>query len=152
MNRSRSRVLAAATTIAACAGALLLPTQAQAAGSVHLYKIYYDSPGADRGGNTSLNAEYVEIRNTTGKAVSLKGWTIKDRTGYTYTFGTYSLGASKTVKVRTGQGSDTAANRYWNRKWYVWNNTGDTATLRKATGTKVDTCDYGKRSSPYIMC
>ena len=68
----------AAVTAAATSGVLLLPAQAQAAGSVHLYKIYYDSPGSDLRSNTSLNGEYVQIRNTTGAAVNLKGWTLTD--------------------------------------------------------------------------
>lgn len=57
MLRTRTTVAAVAASLA---GLCLVPSQAQAAaGSVHLYKIYYDSPGVDRRSNTSLNAEYV---------------------------------------------------------------------------------------------
>jgi hypothetical protein len=60
--------------ITAASTALLLPVHADAAaGSVHLAKIYYDSPGTDRGSNTSLNAEYVQITNSTAEGVILKG-------------------------------------------------------------------------------
>lgn len=138
--------------MAAAAGVALLPSQAQAAGSVHLYKVYYDSPGTDRGGNTSLNGEYVQIRNTTTRGVSLRGWTVRDNTGYTYTFGTYTLGAGKTVTVRTGRGTNTATTRYWGRSWYVWNNTSDKATLKRSTGTVVDTCAYNSSRYDYRMC
>ncbi|MFE5484087.1 lamin tail domain-containing protein, partial [Streptomyces sp. NPDC056527] len=58
----RTRTAAAAVTAVAVGGLLALPSPAQAAGSVHLYKVYYDSPGTDRGANASLNAEYVVIR------------------------------------------------------------------------------------------
>ncbi|KRV46626.1 hypothetical protein AQ490_12200 [Wenjunlia vitaminophila] len=138
--------------MAAAAGVALLPSQAQAAGSVHLYKVYYDSPGTDRGGNTSINGEYVQIRNTTTRGVSLRGWTVRDNTGYTYTFGTYTLGAGKTVTVRTGRGTNTATTRYWGRSWYVWNNTSDKATLKRSTGTVVDTCAYNSSRYDYRMC
>lgn len=152
MNRSRM-LAAAAVAGAAVAGALLAPAQADAsAGSVHLYKIYYNSPGTDTRSNSSLNAEYVQIANTTSKAASLKGWTLTDASKHTYTFGTYTLGAHKTVTVRTGKGTNTAANRYQGRAAYVWNNDKDTATLRSSKGTKVDTCSYNSTRVAYKMC
>ncbi|MFF0066703.1 lamin tail domain-containing protein [Streptomyces sp. NPDC005279] len=148
----RTRSIAAASTVAAFAGLIALPSPAQAAGSVHLYKIYYDSPGSDRGANSSLNAEFVQIRNTTGAAVSLKGWVLVDASNHKYTFGTYTLGKGKTVTVRTGKGTNTAGNRYQGRGWYVWNNDKDTATLKRANGSKVDTCSYNSTRVDYKMC
>ncbi|RKN56563.1 lamin tail domain-containing protein [Streptomyces klenkii] len=145
-------MLVSLAAVAGCAGLLLPAQQAQAAGSVHLYKIYYDSPGTDRGANSSLNAEYVQIRNTTGSNVSLRGWTVRDRANHTYTFGSYTLGAGKTVTIRTGSGTNTSANRYQNRSWYVWNNDTDTATLRRSNGTTVDTCSYNSTRYDYRMC
>ncbi|MEU6119788.1 lamin tail domain-containing protein [Streptomyces sp. NPDC047117] len=148
----RTRTLAAAVTAAACAGILALPAQAQAAGSVHLYKIYYDSPGKDTRSNSSLNAEYVQIRNTTGRSVSLKGWTLVDASRHKYTFGTYTLGSGKTVTVRTGKGSNTQATRYQGRAAYVWNNDKDTATLRTSAGRTQDTCSYNSTRYDSKMC
>ncbi|WP_031069313.1 lamin tail domain-containing protein [Streptomyces sp. NRRL S-118] len=148
----RMRSAAAAVTAAAFAGLLALPSPAQAAGSVHLYKIYYDSPGTDRGANSSLNAEYVVIRNTTGAAVSLKGWTLTDAANHKYTFGTFTLGKGKYVTIHTGKGTNTTAHRYQGRSWYVWNNNSDTATLKKANGTRVDTCSYNSTRADYKMC
>jgi hypothetical protein len=150
----RSRITAAVAAAAGvCAMGAVLPVQAQAAaGSVHLYKIYYDSPGTDRGSNASLNAEYVQIRNTTSKAVSLKNWTLTDASSHRYVFGTYSLGAGKTVTVRTGKGTNTAANRYQGRAAYVWNNDKDTATLKKSTGATADTCSYNSTKVDYKLC
>jgi hypothetical protein len=153
MSMTRSRILAGAAVVAALSGAALMPVQAQAAsGSVHLYKIYYNSPGTDHGSNTSLNAEYVQITNTTAKSAALKGWTLVDASNHKYTFGVYSLGAHKTVTVHTGKGAGTAANRYQNRAAYVWNNDKDTATLRTATGAKVDACSYNSTKVDYKMC
>ncbi|MFE4308334.1 lamin tail domain-containing protein [Streptomyces sp. NPDC056891] len=142
----------AAVTAAAASGILLLPTQAQAAGSVHLYKIHYDSPGTDRRSNTSLNAEYVQIRNTTGAAVNLRGWTLTDAANHKYTFGNFVLGKGKIVTVRTGRGTNSAANVYQNRGAYVWNNDRDTATLKKSNGARVDTCSYNSTRVDYKWC
>ncbi|MER5766510.1 lamin tail domain-containing protein [Streptomyces sp. NPDC001985] len=138
-----TRTLAAAAVAACLGGAVLLPSPAQAAkGSVHLYKIHYDSPGKDNRSNSSLNGEYVQIRNTTKSAVSLKGWTLTDKANHKYTFGAYTLGKGKTVTIRTGKGKNTAATRYQGRGAYVWNNDRDTATLKKASGSTADTCAY----------
>ncbi|MEU6623361.1 lamin tail domain-containing protein [Streptomyces litmocidini] len=147
----RVRTLAAVTA-AAASGLLLLPSQAQATGSVHLYKIYYDSPGTDNRSNSSLNAEYVQIRNTTGAAVNLRGWTLTDAANHKYTFGNYTLGKGKIVTVRTGRGTNTSANVYQNRGAYVWNNDRDTAKLRRSNGTTVDTCSYNSTRVDYKWC
>ncbi|KAB1142052.1 lamin tail domain-containing protein [Streptomyces luteolifulvus] len=131
----------------------LLSSPAQAAGSVHLSKVYYDSPGSpDSGSNTSLNGEWVRIKNSTSSTVSLKGWKIKDETGYTYTFGDVRIGSGASKTVHTGKGTNTGAHKYWGRSWYVWNNTGDTAKLYKANGTKVDSCSWSSRGSGYKYC
>ena len=149
----RIRTIATAVAATALAGAALLPAQAQAAtGSVHLYKIYYNSPGSDLRSNTSLNAEYVQIKNTTTKSVSLKGWTLVDASAHKYTFGTFTLGKGKTVTVHTGKGTNTSVSRYQGRAAYVWNNDKDKATFKKSNGTVVDTCSYNSTKVAYKMC
>ncbi|MEE4581818.1 lamin tail domain-containing protein [Streptomyces sp. DSM 41602] len=148
----RPRMLAAAVATAAASAVALLPTQAQAAGSIHLYKVYYDSPGSDTRSNSSLNAEYVQIKNSTSSAVQLKGYTLRDATGYKFTFPSYRISAGKTVKVHTGRGSTSAGHVYWGRGSYVWNNDKDTATLRTASGTFRDSCSYNSTRYDYKMC
>ncbi|MGV9556049.1 lamin tail domain-containing protein [Streptomyces sp. NPDC003401] len=130
----------------------LLASPAQAAGSVHISQVYYDSPGSDGGSNTSLNGEWVRIKNSTSSAVSLKGWKIKDVTGYTYTFGDVRIAAGSSKKVHTGKGTNTGTDKYWGRSWYVWNNTGDTAKLYRASGAKADSCSWSSRGSGYTYC
>lgn len=46
------------------------------------------------------------------------------------------------MTVRTGKGTATSTQRYYNRTWYVWNNTGDTAYLHNKAGTQQDTCTW----------
>ncbi|OKI08315.1 hypothetical protein A6A06_34190 [Streptomyces sp. CB02923] len=152
MRHHNKAAAAAALAIATAAGGLVTAAPASAAGSVHLSKIYYNSPGSDNRSNASLNAEWVQIKNSTSRAVSLKGWKLTDTSRHTYTFGTYSLGAGKTVTVHTGRGRDTAAHRYQNRRAYVWNNTKDTATLKKPSGARVDSCGYNNARRSYVTC
>lgn len=149
---TRTRSMLAAAVAAGCVSVLMMPGQAQAAGSVHLHKIYYDSPGPDRGSNASLNAEYVQIKNSTSRGVSLKGWTLVDASNHKYVFGTFTLGAGKIVTVRTGTGNDSADMRYQDRDWYVWNNDKDKATLKRSTGAVHDTCSYNSTAVDYKMC
>lgn len=121
-----------------------IPSQsAYAAPAVRLTYVQYDSPGTDTGTNRSLNAEWVRIKNFSSTRKTLSGWTLRDRQGHVYRFGTFRLGAGKSVRVHTGSGTNTATDRYWRRGWYVWNNTGDRATLKNRAGTTVDTCRWG---------
>ncbi|MFD4558645.1 lamin tail domain-containing protein [Streptomyces sp. NPDC058469] len=130
----------------------LLSTPAEAAGGVTIYHVWFDSPGSDHGSNTSLNAEWVQIKNTSRSAISLKGYVLKDVSNHRYTFKNIKIGAGKYIKVHTGTGSDTASNTYQNRGWYVWNNTKDTATLTKSNGSKIDTCSWTTRNPSDKYC
>ncbi|WP_081937797.1 lamin tail domain-containing protein [Streptosporangium roseum] len=90
--------LAVATAAALAVLAPAVPAQAAALPAVQITKVYYDSPGSDLRSNASLNGEYVTIKNTTRQAIDLAGWTLRDKTGYTYTFGDdVLLGASESV-------------------------------------------------------
>ncbi|MFN2537747.1 MAG: lamin tail domain-containing protein, partial [Mycobacteriales bacterium] len=107
-----------------CVGAVHLPA-ASAASTVLIGKTYYDSPGSDTRTNTSLNAEWVTIKNVSSTARSLQGWTLRDASGHVYTFGTFTLGGGKSVVIHTGKGTNTTTHRYWGSGSYIWNNTGD---------------------------
>ncbi len=76
---------------------------AAAAPCVVIYRVYFDSPGSDTGSNTSLNAEWIKLRNRCSTSKSLSGWRIKDKAGHTYPFGTYTLAGGAYVKVHTGR-------------------------------------------------
>jgi hypothetical protein len=149
------------TAAALGAGVVVIAQPAQAAGSaIQIIKVYYDSPGSpDSGANSSLNGEYVQIKNTTKKAVSLKGWTISDKTNrsdHIYSFGTFTLRAGKTATLRTGKGKNTTTVRYWGRSGgtlaYIWNQDEDTAYLRNTTGKLMDSCSYNSTRNGYKMC
>ncbi|MEV7965586.1 lamin tail domain-containing protein [Sphaerisporangium sp. NPDC088356] len=155
--RTRSLLMGAALA----AGVVVVSQPAHAAGpAIQITKIYYDSPGSpDFGANSSLNGEYVRINNMTRKAVSLKGWTLRDKTNradHVYTFGAFTLGAGKTVTVRTGKGRNTTTTLYWGRSGgtlaYIWNQVKDTAYVRNASGKLVDSCSYNSTRADYKVC
>jgi hypothetical protein len=146
------RRLIGLTALTLCT-AILPATAAQASTpTIMITKVYVNSPGTDNRTNTSLNAEYVVLKNTTTKSISLKGWTVRDRSSHIYTFGTFSLSAGKSVTLHTGRGTNTTTNRYWGSGNYIWNNTGDTAYVRRPSSTtNVDTCTWGTVAS-YLNC
>ena len=120
---------------------------AHAATGVNIYQASYDSPGSDTGSNTSLNAEYVVLKNYGTTTKTLTGWTLRDKAGHVYTFGTFTLAGGAYVTIHTGSGTNTASHRYWGSRAYIWNNTGDTAYLRGADGTAKDDCTWGSTGS-----
>ncbi|MFC1439057.1 lamin tail domain-containing protein [Streptacidiphilus sp. N1-10] len=147
-----NRAAALTATALAAAAAVLTIVPAQAAGSVHLTKIYYNSPGSDTRSNASLDAEYVVITNTTGAAVNLKGWVLVDASNHKYTFTSFSLAKGKSVTIHTGHGTNTATNRYWGSGNYIWNNDKDKATLKRASGAVQDTCAYNNAKAAWVNC
>ncbi|MDN0199783.1 lamin tail domain-containing protein [Streptomyces sp. S.PNR 29] len=148
----RIRALLPALAGAAALTATVFSVPAEAAGGVVIRHVWFDSPGSDTGSNSSLNGEWVEIKNTSGSAISLKGWILKDKANHKYVFPNVRIGAGKTMKVKTGSGSDTTSTKYQDRGWYVWNNTSDTATLTKASGTKADSCSWTTRDPSDKYC
>jgi hypothetical protein len=127
---------------------------ATARSPVFIHEIYYNSPGPDRGSNSSLNAEWADLHNRSGHAVTLTRWTLRDAAGHVYIFGTYRLAAHQDVRIHTGRGRDTRANRYWRHSWYIWNNNGDKAILKNAGGAVRSRCSYSDPSetSAFKIC
>lgn len=126
----------------------LIPT---APAAIRITKIYFDSPGSDTGSKSSLNAEWIRLKNTGSTGRYLTGWTIRDTASHVYKFGTFKLRAGYSVTVHTGSGSNTATNRYWGSGGYIWNNDGDIARLKNKAGTLIDKCSYSG-AGDYLAC
>ena len=133
-------------------GAVLPLAPAHAAGAVQFRYFRYNAPGTDTASNTSVNGEYLILKNVTSRPVALTGWTVRDNQSHVYTFGTFSIGAGKTMALHTGKGSNTASVRYWGLGYHVWNNTGDKAYLRTRTGTTIDTCAWTSSGTGALNC
>ncbi|MBN0043139.1 lamin tail domain-containing protein [Streptomyces actuosus] len=141
---------AVATVTAAALGAVALPASAadhhHGHGhhpDVYISAVQADPPGRDNRSNRSLNKEWVDITNSTRRAVNLNNWTLKNEDGRTYTFHHYRLAARTTVRVHTGTGHDSRTHLFQNRRTYVWDNHRDTATLRNNHGRFVDDAAWG---------
>jgi len=91
----------------------------------------------------NLDGEWIEITNKDTAPQSLTGWTLEDEGNHTYSFPEFSLNAGASVKVHTGEGTDTARDLYWDRSTSVWNNGGDVATLKDASGNIVSSYSGG---------
>jgi Lamin Tail Domain len=110
------------------------------------------SPGPDHGGNSSLNHEWVQLHNRSGSTINLTNWTLRDKAGHVFRFGSYSIKPHGYVTIHTGKGSGTQTDRYWNHSWYIGNNTGDTAILENQNGTVLERCSYQGTSQGYAYC
>ncbi|PJM98559.1 hypothetical protein CG740_34465 [Streptomyces sp. CB01201] len=93
----------------------------------------------------SSNAEWVTVTNTGCGSVNLKGWVLSDRSHHTYTFHNLRLAGHQSVRVHTGIGRDTGRDVYQDCRDYVWNNTGDTATLCDTHQHIVAAKSWGRR-------
>ena len=83
-------------------------SQAQAAVyRMQIHEIYYNSPGPDYGGNASLNHEWVQLHNTSGSWINLANWTLRDKAGHVFVFGSYSIKPYGYVTIHTGKGTGT---------------------------------------------
>jgi hypothetical protein len=125
----------------------VLACASSATAAIKITTIRFDPPGRDTGSNSSLNAEWIRIKNTGSRPKQLQGWTIRDKANHVYRFPKFTLRGGKTVTLHTGSGSSGAAHRYWGQGNYVWNNDGDAARLRNANGTLVDRCSYSGSGS-----
>jgi len=140
-------VLFAAAATAALA--VTLPVAGPAGAATPPLK--FGSFRADPAGNdlpmstAKLNGEYIVVTNTTSRAIVMTGYKVYDAgKKHTYAFPKgYAIAGRKSVVLRTGSGRNTATNVYWGKtNTYVWNNTGDTATLVNSRGAKVHACIY----------
>jgi len=161
MNR-RLRISVAAAAGAAVLGTVAVALPAEAATpNLQFHLIQFDSPSnPDTNANSSVNGEFVRIYNNSTFAARLDRFTIKDANGYTYTFPEHVIGAKKTVYVHTGKGTNgrkpdgtlDSSRLYQGRGWHIWNNPGDTATLRSSSGRVYDTCKWTSRGTGATNC
>jgi Lamin Tail Domain len=131
---------------------LLAAVPATAQGEILISFIRYNPPGPDTGSNASLNGEWVTIHNNGRHAKALTAWRLHDNQHHRFTFPAFSLCGGCSVRVHTGSGTNGTASLYWGFGNYIWNNTGDRATLVKPTGVIRDTCAYVGSSLGYKKC
>ncbi|KOU67462.1 hypothetical protein ADK55_03295 [Streptomyces sp. WM4235] len=139
--------------------AVLIVSQAATAGAavhqggLHFGALLFDGPGADLPRtNSKLNAEYVDLHNNTGQALHLRGYTVKTAAGALYTFPAFTLAAWKTVRLKSGQGSSTAATVFRQKDTFWFNNSSGALTLTAPGRAKKDTCAWKANGRGYTTC
>lgn len=87
--------------------------------------------------------EYVEIKNFDTKAIRLQGWKLHDAGPiHTYTFPNYLIPPGESCRVYTNENHPEWCGFNWKNGSAIWNNNGDTATLRDGSGKVISTCSY----------
>ena len=100
---------------------------------------HYDAEGND---NNNENDEYVTIKNGCSFSCDLTGWQISDNSSHKYSFSSFNFGNGNSFTLYTGTGTATEAKLYWNRGSAVWNNEGDTLTLKNQNSEIILTYSY----------
>jgi hypothetical protein len=95
-------------------------------------------------GAADLNGETVTIRNDGLATVDVSRWSLADASGKNlFILPSLTLPPGGIVIVHSGRGSPTPPDLYWGKTVGIWNDTGDTATLRDATGAVISAYKYG---------
>jgi len=104
-------------------------------GDVRITYINYDAPGDDRR-KENWPGEWVELE---GYGVDMTDWLLQDEAKHNYTFSYFMINGK--VKLHSGEGDDNDTDLFWG-KGPIWNNDGDTATLKDNNGEIVDIYSY----------
>jgi len=107
--------------------------------------------GTDIARITSLNYQgldqWVEIANQGTGWIELSGWTLTNRDNQTCLFpANVTLKAGSAVRVHSKDGRNTPSDLY--NSTLLWGESGDTATLRDATGRIISVYEYPVAVSP----
>lgn len=86
--------------------------------------------------------EYVEIKNFGEAAADISGWTLRDDDEHIYQFPSYLIAAGETCRIYTNESHPDDCGFSYGSSSAIWNNDGDCAYLRDATGTEVDEWCY----------
>ncbi len=126
--------------------------------NVQITGIHNNPAGKDTA--EKLNDEYVVVKNLGDQSVNMYGWQLTDwRPGqqhlHIYKFpqrltdgSLWTLDPGEVIYLMTGTGCDrfypadgthpAQFHLFWNKDWFIWNNTGDTACLYDSEGKLVN--------------
>lgn len=96
--------------------------------------------------NKNKNGEWIEIKNSCQNQISMDSWLLKDNSASNaYTFKNFIFEAGKSIMLYSGCGNDQADKLYWKcpeRKYAIWNNSGDSAFLYNEKGELISNYSY----------
>lgn len=117
-------------------------------GLINIDEISYDPPGVDHSSRRKLNKEFVSVENSGTRTVDMTGWTLRDSDRHVFVFPSFRLEPGKTVRVHTGRGEALATDLFWGSKRFIWNNSGDSASLENGSGTLASRCSFPDMPDP----
>ncbi len=92
-----------------------------------------------------VDEEYVTFRNTSEDALDLSEWVVENDDGERFVFPEgFELDAGQHVTLHSGSGTDSETDVYWGVDSEVWDDAGDTITVRTPDGREVLQEPYGK--------
>ena len=117
------------------------PTEATtSSSSLAVAQIHEDAEGDEY---DNLNDEYIVFGNMGSSELDLSGWSVSDEADHTYYFPDgFRIDSGERVTLRTGSGSDTEADLYWDSGSPIWNNGGDTVIVENDAGEVVLRREY----------
>jgi endonuclease YncB( thermonuclease family) len=101
-------------------------------------------------GTAGLSIEAVVLRNNGTVSIDMTNWTCKDESTHIYNFQGASLQPGGSLSLRSGYGTNTATEVYWNIETSIWNNDGDICFVRDENGLLVDAVRYTSDGSGYV--
>lgn len=99
-----------------------------------LARVHADAAGPD---GENLNDEYLVFENVGSESLELTGWTVRDAAEHEYVVPAVTLAPGEQVTLHTGSGTDGGGDLYWGAARPIWNNAGDTVTVRDDDGAVV---------------
>jgi competence protein ComEC len=113
-----------------------IPTGEITSGKVRITNIFYDGTG------TTEPDEYVEIRNEEAQPVQLQGWSLSDEGNHIFAFPASVMQPSQICRIYTNEDHPEWCGFSYGKGDAIWNNSGDTATLRDGQGNIIDQFHY----------
>lgn len=105
-------------------------------GVISIIFIYYDGQGSQE------PDEYVEIRNDDTHSIQLQNWTLEDASAHIFTFPNFVMIPGQVCRVYTNENHPEWCGFNFESLSAIWNNTGDTASLRNNNNDLIDTYSY----------
>jgi hypothetical protein len=148
------RRISVVAAVAVFGGVLMVSSAspASAAGCFGIVSVAFDSPGDDNFSNDSLNAETVKIKNSCSKNKKIGGMTLADEDKVRITLPARKLRPGKSITIHSGVGNANKKNLYIGDNNYVWNNSSDTAFLRKKSGALIGRCAWDEGDASPVVC
>jgi hypothetical protein len=111
-------------------------------GNVEIIEVFFDGSGSQE------PDEYVAILNVDNFSIQLQGWTLRDNAALVYTFPSFEIHPFQACRVYTNEDHPGWCGFSYDSATPIWNDNGDTATLRDGNGTLIDRYTYPIMPTP----